>query len=98
MKAILLVYILCTVYSETNFLETTRILQESPSVDIWAVHGISLMLCWGLLMFFGYCAARFLKHHKWWIYIHLGFSIIPAYWTFGMLIATLSVSNCVFYI
>jgi hypothetical protein len=71
-----------------------RLLQDptgSPPVDILAVHGISLMICWGLLMFFGYCAARYLKHYKWWLYIHVAASIMPAYWSFGMLIATLTI-------
>jgi hypothetical protein len=72
-----------------------RMLQDSTSVpvDVFAVHGISLMICWGLLNFFGYCAARFLRHYKWWLYVHFACTILPAYWTFGMLIATLVASN-----
>jgi hypothetical protein len=85
--------------SELELYET-RILQQPPPlpdgagpVDIWAVHGISLIICWGVLNFIGYCAARFLKHYTWWIYVHFAGSILPALWTFGMIIATLIISK-----
>jgi hypothetical protein len=74
-----------------DFLPDTNPTTAGP--NIYDVHGISLFISWGLLNFFGYCAARFFKHHPWWMYVHLFCTQLPGLWTFAMIIATLAVSK-----
>jgi hypothetical protein len=57
--------------------------------DFYALHGISMIIIWTVLTFFGYCAARFMKHNSKWAYVHFLCCELPALYTFALLIATI---------
>jgi hypothetical protein len=75
-----------------------RLLEEqfSTPIDIYQVHGITLVVGWGFVHILGYCAARFLKHYHWWIYIHLFCTELPALAT--LIIISIMFSKCKVYI
>jgi hypothetical protein len=62
-------------------------------IDIYQVHGVALIVGWGFLHILGYCAARYLKHYHWWLYIHVLCTELPAIATIGTIGVIYSRSN-----
>jgi hypothetical protein len=64
-------------FDKKRFLE--NVTEAQPVfIDIYQVHGLSLLVGWGFLHMIGYCAARYLKHYQWWIYVHILCTELPA--------------------
>lgn len=53
------------------------------------LHGYSLIILWTVFNFLGYISARFLKHHKWWIWAHFASSGLTGYYSISILIPSI---------
>ena len=75
-------FIITSNTSNNTVVDTTT--GGSSPIDFWAFHGISLVIGWSVFNFFGYIAARFLKHYTWWIWVHRIGSGLNSFWSIGV--------------
>lgn len=67
---------------------------EVSTVDIyWYIHGIGMFIAWNLFVLIGYVAARFLKHHPWWLILHFIGGTVPSLFSVGIIVAAIIKSN-----
>jgi hypothetical protein len=81
--------------SNVNTIINPPTTQDNP-FDFFQFHGIILFIIWTFFNFFGYIFARFLKHYKWWYWIHQAGSGITSLITIGVLSASIKYCKFIF--